>query len=917
MRNGCPVGTIGPPKTASCHLLFSPVSSMPNPVYLVDGSAYIYRAYHAITPLTNSKGLATHATLGFINTLLRVIREKSPTYMAVAFDVKGPTFRHQIYNDYKANRPTMPDDLSCQIPYIHALVAAHNIPILKEEGVEADDLIASAARVLGKQGHEVIVVSGDKDLLQLVAGGITAWEPMKDVIMDQEFIRKKYDIAPELLLDFFALIGDKSDNIPGVAGVGPKTAAKLLAEHGSLDNLLANLDRLKKSKLKENLIANKEMALLSRTLIDLKDDLNVPQSLTAYEVGQPDISELQRLYKELEFNKLLKETGPAEQFDQNSFQRLKTVAELTEIAAELATSPFVVLDTETTSLDPLDAELVGISLTISPDKAWYIPIGHRDDHDSLVAEQLDLGDVKKHLAPLFADEGIAKIGHNIKYDLRILAHHDMNLGGPLFDTMIASYLLEPGRRSHSLDDLSLEILDRGMTSYAEVTAKDKRPNAFAYVGLDQACDYSCEDVAATLLLWKELHPQLEKIGCWQLFTDVEMALVPILAEMEENGILTDVEILKKLSGEFAILINDLERSIHELAGEKFNINSPKQLGTILFEKLELPQGKKTKTGYSTDVKVLENLAAYHDLPAAVLNYRSLTKLKSTYVDALQEQIHPKTGRIHTSYNQSVAATGRLSSSNPNLQNIPIRSEEGQRIRAAFVAPAGQSFLAADYSQIDLRVLAHYSQDEALLKAFNNGQDIHNQTAAEIFRVSPLLITSQMRRVAKSINFGIVYGMSAFGLSNQLRISRKEAQTFIDRYFDIYKGVRAYMEDMVAQAKEDGYVTTLLGRRRNLPEINSSNKTRREFAERTAINSPIQGTAADIIKLATIKSHQVLLQKKMAAKLLLQIHDELVFEVPDPEFTKTAALVKEAMESVLKLDVPLLVNISQGVNLAKA
>ncbi len=890
---------------------------MSNPVYLVDGSAYIYRAYHAITPLTNSNGLPTHATLGFINTLLRVIREKAPSHMAVAFDVKGPTFRHQIYNDYKANRAAMPDDLSCQIPYIHALVAAHNIPILKEEGVEADDLIAAAARTLNKQGHEVVIVSGDKDLLQLVDGGITAWEPMKDVIMDQEFIRQKYNIDPKLLLDFFALIGDKSDNIPGVAGIGPKTAAKLLAEHGSLDNLLANLDRLKKSKLKDNLIDNKEMALLSRTLIDLKDDLEVPQTLAGYEVGPAHTEELQRLYKELEFHKLLKESGPAAHFDKNSFQLLDTHQELAKVANEIASSPFVVLDTETTSLDPLDAELVGISLAISTDKAWYIPIAHRDDDDNLLPGQVELAEVQKHLAPLLADPKLATIAHNIKYDLRILAHHNLALAGPLFDTMIASYLLEPGRRSHKLDDLSLDILDMGMTSFAEVTAKDKRPNAFAYVGLEAACDYSCEDVAATLLLWKEFHPQLDKIGCWDLFTEVEMTLVPILAEMEENGILTDLETLKRLSGEFALLINDLERSIHEMAGEEFNINSPKQLGTILFDKLELPQGKKTKTGYSTNVKVLENLAAYHDLPAAVLNYRSLTKLKSTYIDALQEQIHPKTGRIHTSFNQSVAATGRLSSSNPNLQNIPIRSEEGQRIRAAFVAPAGHFFLAADYSQIDLRVLAHYSQDEALLKAFNSGQDIHNQTAGQIFQVSPMLITPQMRRVAKSINFGIVYGMSAFGLSNQLRISRKEAQTFIDRYFDIYSGVRQYMEDMVTQARQDGFVTTLLGRRRNLPEINSTNKTRREFAERTAINSPIQGTAADIIKLATITSHQALSDNNMAAKLLLQIHDELVFEVPTAEFDQTAALVKEAMESVMELDVPLLINISQGVNLAKA
>ncbi|PLX50432.1 MAG: DNA polymerase I [Desulfobulbaceae bacterium] len=890
---------------------------MSTPVYLVDGSAYIYRAYHAITPLTNSKGLATHATLGFINTLLRVIREKTPSHMAVAFDVKGPTFRHEIYSDYKANRPTMPDDLACQIPYIHALVAAYNIPILKEEGMEADDLIASAARRLKDQGHEVIVVSGDKDLLQLVAEGITAWEPMKDVIMDQEFIRHKYGIAPEQLLDFFALIGDTSDNIPGIAGVGPKTAAKLLNEHGSLDNLLAHLDRLKKSKLKENLMAGRELVLLSRRLIDLKDDLQVPGDLESYRLQTADIPELQRLYRELEFNKLLKESGPARQLDPQSFHAVSTRAELEAVVNKIRQSPFLVIDTETTSLQPLEAELVGISLAVSTSEAWYIAIGHRDADDKLLAGQLDLATVRQQLAALLADTAIAKLGHNIKYDLRVLAHHDMPLAGPLFDTMIVSYLLEPSRRSHSLDDLSLDFLDLGLTSFAEVTGKDKRSNAFAYVGLEEACNYSCEDVAATLLLWQELHAQLDKIGCWQLFTDVEMTLVPILAEMEEYGILTDPAILKRLSRQFSEQIAELERTIHQLAGEEFNINSPKQLGTILFDKLALPHGKKTKTGYSTDVKVLEKLAAYHDLPAAVLNYRSLSKLKSTYVDALQEQINSRTGRIHTSFNQTVTATGRLSSSNPNLQNIPIRTEEGQRIREAFIAPADHFFLAADYSQIDLRVLAHYSQDEALLAAFRNGEDIHNKTAAEIFRVNAMLISPQMRRVAKSINFGIVYGMSAFGLSNQLRINRKEAQTFIDRYFEVYKGVQRYMEEIVAQAREDGYVTTLLGRRRNLPEIASSNKTRREFAERTAINSPIQGTAADIIKLATIKGHTLLKEKKLAARLLLQIHDELVFEVPAAEFDETAELVKGAMESVMELDVPLLVNISQGVNLAKA
>ncbi|MEN8141960.1 MAG: DNA polymerase I, partial [Thermodesulfobacteriota bacterium] len=892
-----------------------------DPIYLVDGSAYIYRAYHAITPLTNAQGLFTHAAYGFVGTILRIIKERQPSHLLVAFDQKGPTFRHDIYPEYKANRPPMPEDLSCQIPYIHELVAALGIPALAEEGVEADDLIASAARVLSEQGREVIVVSGDKDLLQLVGDKVCGWEPMKDVVLDQDFVLAKYGVAVSQLLDFFALIGDKSDNVPGISGVGPKTAAKLLTEYGSLDELLANLAELKKSKMKERLIEQQEMARLSRDLIRLKEDVAVPREPEAYAMGEPDQERLKELYQELEFKRLLKELSseatPAATFAYETFQLVSDVDELKKLVAELQRQPLLVIDTETTSLNPLTARLVGISLTSQGDKAWYIPLAHCDEEGRALENQLSLAQVQATLGPLLTNPEIAKIAHNLKYDLRVLAHHNLPLAGPLHDTLLVSYLLDPGRRSHGLDDLAQEFLGLTMTSFTEVTNKDKKDGAFGRVTPQAACHYSCEDVVATRLLWAHLHQQLaQQTDMWELYSEVEMSLVPILAEMEESGVLVDREALAELSSEFAAKLKLLAQTIHDMAGEEFNINSPKQLGTILFETLGLPHGRKTKTGYSTDVKVLEKLAASHPLPAAVLEYRSLSKLKSTYADGLTEQIEPTSGRIHTSFNQAVTATGRLSSSNPNLQNIPIRSEEGQRIRASFIAPPHSCLLAVDYSQIDLRVLAHYSQDETLLAAFRQGADIHQQTAAEIFRVNPMLITPDMRRVAKTINFGIVYGMSAFGLAGQLKISRKEAQTFITRYFQHYAGVERFMGEIVETAKKQGYVTTLLGRRRYLPEITSRNKTRRDFAERTAINSPIQGTAADIMKLATIKCHQALAQHALQAKMVLQIHDELVFETPDGERQEVSGLVKEVMESVLELDVPLLVNISSGQNLAK-
>ena len=890
--------------------------SQPEPVYLIDASAYIYRAYHAIAPLTNKSGLPTHAVYGFTNILLRVLREKAPKFIGVAFDVRGPNFRHEMYQPYKANRPSMPDDLACQIPYIKEIVAAHNFVCLERQGYEADDLLASAAKKFAAQGHPVILVSGDKDLLQLVSEKITLWDPMRDVFMDPAAVQKKYNIPPDRLLDFFALMGDSSDNVPGVAGIGPKTAEKLINQYGSLEGIYQNIETLSQAKLKDKLLANRENAFLSRRLIALKEDLATPE-LQEYAIPEPDEEKLQQLYSVLDFSRLLKaRPSAAVALETKGFRLINTESQLQDLCQQLAKAPFLVLDTETTSLDPLVAELVGLSLCIAAEEACYLPLGHRDSDGNLVADQLPLALLQKNLSPLFSDPHLPKLGHNLKFDLPILENHGLRLSGPLWDTMIASSLLDPSRRSQKLDDLCLEMLGKRLTSFGEVTGGDKRPDSFAYVAPEAAKDYSCEDVVGAFLLWQQFRPQLEQLGLWELFSGLEMELVPILVQMEQTGITVDQDQLHRLSEDFGRQLAELEKTIYILAGEEFNINSTRQLGEILFTKLGLAQGRKTKTGYSTDVKVLEGLARQHDLPAAIMAHRNLSKLKNTYVDKLPELIHPKTGRVHTSFNQTVTATGRLSSSNPNLQNIPIRTPEGQKIRAAFVAAPGQLFLSADYSQIDLRVMAHYAQDPALLAAFRAGWDVHSQTAAEIFRVNPAFISPQMRRVAKTINFGIIYGISAFGLAAQLNLSRKEAATFIERYFAHYAGVKRFMEGIVEKARQDGFVTTLLNRRRLLPDINSSNKASREFAERTAINTPIQGTAADIIKLATIAATRRLSEQGLGAKLLLQIHDELVFEVPIAEIEATGAVVKEAMEGVMPLDVPLVVNTVVGENLAK-
>ncbi len=885
-------------------------------VYLVDGSAYIYRAYHAIRPLSTSSGLPTHAVYGFTTILRRIMREKKPECLAVAWDTRGPVFRHKLYPEYKANRPPMPDDLVPQIPYIHKIVDAYNILSMEHADKEADDLIAAAVRRLAGDDCRVVIVSGDKDLLQLVSKNVVLWDPMNDKLMDEAKVKEKYGVTPVQLLDYLALTGDSADNIPGVPGIGPKTAQKLIAAYGSLEGLYAAVDGLKKSKMKERLIAHKDDAFLSRDLIRLCDTVEVPADPKDYVIGDSDNEKLRALLTELEFSTLLAADTTAEKPATENFFLVQSRDELDQLVGELEGAEHLAIDTETDSLHARRALLVGISLCVDVNKAWYIPLAHCDDRGTRRSGQLDRDDVLAALGPFLDNESLPKIGHNLKYDWTVFANPvngGVVLRGPLYDTMIGAWLLEPGRRSYKLDDLCREM-NIEMTSFAEVTGGAKGDGAFCGVGLEEAKNYSCEDVYGALSLFQQQKPRLQELNLWHLFTRVEGPLIPVLARMERAGILVDRKVLKLLAAEFHERLHELETQIYASAGHPFNINSPKQLAEILFDELNLPKGRKTKSGYSTDVKVLEKLSVKHELPGLILQYRNLAKLTSTYVEKLAGLAAKDNGRIHSSFNQCGTATGRLSSAKPNLQNIPIRTPEGRRIRQAFIARKGSLLLSGDYSQIDLRVLAHFSGDEALVEAFRHGEDIHRKTAAEIFNVSPQLVTKEMRRVAKTINFGIVYGMSSFGLATQLRISRKEAQGFIDRYFELYAGVKTFMETIVVQAEKDGYVATLLGRRRALPDIHSSNRTRREFARRTAINTPIQGTAADIIKLAMLEVDRVLAKEKLSGRMILQIHDELVLEIPESEMDKSSKLLQVAMENVMELCVPLVVNLQTGQNL---
>jgi DNA polymerase-1 len=879
--------------------------------FLIDGSSYIFRAFFAIRGLSTAKGLPTNAAFGFTSMLLKVLRDHKPDGVAVVFDAKGPTFRTKLYPDYKAHRPSMPPDLAAQIPYIKKIVEGFRIPALEKEGYEADDLIGTIAKKAEKDGIKVVIVSGDKDLLQLVSKKVTALDTMKEAHKGLQEVKERFGVTPERLPDIMGLSGDSIDNIPGVPGIGEKTAVELIKRFGSLDALLQRLEGLDekelKKKTKEKILQHRDQALLSRDLATI--DTHVPLEIRWDDclLSPPDEESLRAVFKELEFHKFLQDIFPQKSISYDAYHLITTEGELAQLVAGLKDAHVFSVDLETTSLDPINAKVVGLSFSHRPHEAYYCPVAH--DYPG-VPPQLSPSMVLEQLKPLLEDSKKGKYGQNIKYDYLVLRRHGLKMAGIACDTMVASYLLNPTKRSHSLENIAQEYLEHQMITYKEVTEKGQ---GFQKVDLQQAMRYSGEDADVTFLLAELLMRKLEEEGLKDLFLQIELPLVEVLAEMELWGVKINPDLLLELSKELETKLWNLETRVFDLVGEKFNINSTQQLGRILFEKLKLPVIKKTKTGYSTDVEVLEELSKEHELPRTILEYRSFIKLKSTYVDALPKLIDPSTGRVHTSYNQTVTATGRLSSSDPNLQNIPIRSEEGRRIREAFVPEDGWWIISADYSQIELRILAHLSGDATLIKTFQAGEDIHTRTASEIFGIPQKDVTPQMRRETKVINFGIIYGMSPYGLAKELAVEPKVAAEYIEEYFRKYQGVKSYIDETLKEAKKKGYVTTLYNRRRYLPEINSSNRTARQFAERTAINTPIQGTAADLIKIAMIRIYRRIRDGGLKAKMIMQVHDELVLEVPDDECEKAERIVKEEMEGVLDMSVPLTVSVERGRN----
>jgi DNA polymerase-1 len=884
-------------------------------VYLIDGTAYIHRAYHAIQSLSNSKGLPTNAVFGFTRILLKLMEDRSPRYGAMFFDAKGPTFRHEIYPEYKANRPAMPEDMAVQIPYIKEVSAAFRLPIFEQPGFEADDLIGTVARSAAQHGYAVVIVTGDKDFLQLISSQAVIWDPMKDKIFDIKFIAENFGVEPPQMIDVMGFAGDSVDNIPGVPGIGQKTASELIKTFGSMEGVYARIEEITRRKQRENLIQYRDQAFLSRKLVTINTCAPVAFEPAAFKLESPDTAALAELFKTLEFRQLQQAMSQKADLSRKDYQAILDEEALADLVSRLEAAPLLSIDTETTSTNPMRAKLVGLSFAVRPHEAFYVACGHR----YLGApRQLALNTVLQRLKPILENPDIQKIGQNIKYDWIVLARHGVDLQGVVFDTMLASYLLNPGKRAHSLDQIALDFLGHKTITYAEVAGQGQAAVSFDWVPVERAVPYACEDADLTLMARNVLVAKLEELGLTQLMEDIEMPLIPVLLRMEMTGAGVDVSRLRELSKSFEHELESLEAQIYVLAGERFNINSSQQLGTILFDKLQLPVQKKTKkrTGFSTDMSVLTRLAALHDLPALILKQRTLSKLKSTYVDALIGLVHPETGRIHTSFNQTIAATGRLSSSDPNLQNIPVRTDEGREIRRAFIPRPGWYLLSADYSQIELRILAHCSEDPILIKAFVDDEDIHTRTASEVFQVAPSQITADLRRQAKAINFGIIYGMSAFGLSQQLNISQKMAKTYIDHYFARYQGVKRFIDQTVSAAAETQRTSTLFGRIRLLPDMTSTNNVVRQAAERTAINTPIQGTAADLIKMAMIRVDRALRDQKLQSVMVLTVHDELVFEVPAEELDTVKHLVKELMEDVWPLKVPLKANVAYGEDWAE-
>jgi DNA polymerase-1 len=888
---------------------------MTKPLILIDGSSYLYRAFHAMPSLANSKGSPTGAVYGVANMLRKLLTEYEPQHIAVVFDAKGKTFRDELYADYKANRRAMPDELVQQIEPIHHLIAAMGLPLIMIEGVEADDVIGTLAKEAEKHGIDTLISTGDKDLAQLVNCCITLVNTMTGSVLTPKTVEEKFGVPPERITDYLALVGDSVDNIPGVPQVGPKTAAKWLQEYGSLDNIVKNASKIT-GKVGENLRASLQQLPLAKELatIKLDVDLNVhPQNLQRQ---APDTETLTKLYRELEFKSWLSdilEKNPAptqEKYAQ--YQTIFTQKELNVWLEDLAKAEIFAFDTETTTLDYMEAEIVGVSFAITAGHAAYIPLAH-DYPDA--PQQLARDHVLALLKPILENPKIKKIGHNIKYDLEVLANYDIQLAGIDYDTMLESCAIDSSSNNRDMDSLALKYLGWRTIHFEDVAGKGAKQVTFNKVGIESAATYAAEDADVTLQLHHTLWPNINKEpGIKSIFTDIEMPLVPVIARIERNGVLIDTEKLKKQNHELEKKLQEIEKEIIAQAGVTFNVNSPKQLQEILFDKLQLPVLQKTPTGQpSTAEAVLAELALDYPLPKLIIEFRTLSKLITTYTKRLPEQINLRSKRIHTSYNQSGTATGRLSSSDPNLQNIPVRTQEGRRIRQAFIAPPGYQIISADYSQIELRIMAHISKDPTLLKAFENNLDIHSATAAEVLGISLEKVTHEERRNAKAINFGLIYGMSAFGLAKQLGISREAAQIYIERYFARYPQVKAYMESTSTQAHKQGYVETLWGRRLYLPDINSSQIMRKKAAERAAINAPLQGSAADIIKRAMIALDHWLQTHAVQAKMIMQVHDELVFEVAKAEVENFIEVIRTHMMNAADLKVPLLVSIGSGDN----
>ncbi len=891
------------------------MSSPTKPLILVDGSSYLYRAFHALPALMNSKNFPTGAIYGMINMLKRLMADYHPDHMAVVFDAKGKTFRDDLYPAYKATRQEMPNDLIRQIEPIHQIIRAMGLPLIMVEGVEADDVIGTLAANAKHDNIKTVISTGDKDLAQLVNQHVTLINTMTNTLLDPLGVKEKFGVPPECIIDYLTLVGDTSDNIPGVPQVGPKTAAKWLQEYGSLDHIIIHADKIS-GKVGENLRASLTQIPLTKSLVTIKKDVNLSLDFSDLKIKPADKTLLIALFKEMEFKTWLAELLEASKEGNADKYANYVIIDKKEIFAawltQLKQADIIAFDTETTSLDYMTAELVGLSFALAPGKAAYIPFGH-DYIDA--PQQLSKAFVLAELKPILENPLIKKMGQNIKYDLEVLANANIHLQGIAFDTMMESYVLDSTSNNHDMNSLALKYLGWRTIAFEDIAGTGSKQITFNRVDVQKAGIYAAEDADVTWQLHQTLWPRIEKEqGIKHIFTSIEMPLIPVLARMERTGVLIDPIKLENQGHELQKRLLQLEQEAFLLAGIQFNINSPKQLQDILFQKLKLPILQKTPTGQaSTADSVLQELALEFALPRLIIEYRSLSKLISTYTSRLVEQINPITGRIHTSYNQALTATGRLSSSEPNLQNIPIRMPEGRRIRQAFVAAKGYKLMSADYSQIELRLMAHISEDPGLLHAFANNLDIHKATAAEVWGVSIDQVTPEMRRDAKAINFGLIYGMSAFGLTRQLGIDRKAAQEYIDRYFARYPEVKAYMDNTRKQAKERGFVETLWGRRLYLPDINASQIPRQKAAERTAINAPLQGSAADIIKLAMIRIDHWLTEHPKHAKMIMQVHDELVFEVAEENVDMIAAHIRRHMVEAASLRVPLLVSIGIGEN----